>query len=171
MNKRITDILTLTVFVVIAAIFILLGISLLYGTNEIVDKTNSAVVEENSGEITCTILSVDSADKQKSNTNVGVGNVSGQSGVVVTSGGSSSVTEHFVSLEDENGMIVQFTIANDVYVAFKQKIGDTITISYSPGIFKGSVDYYWQGKRLSNPITIQEAKSASGSDIINTKEP
>lgn len=115
-------------------------------------------------EIVCKVISVDTTQhtERRSSTSTGVVLADGKPIVAtgVVPAGEATVTDYYVTLEDENGMVVQFTIQGDTYTALSKKIGETITLTYVNSNFLGMDNSYhsWQGKKLSDPIVIQEGE-------------
>lgn len=76
---------------------------------------------------------------------------------VVYGGSSQEISlSYYVYLRDTNDTVFQFSVSDDVYAAMSRKIGDTITICSKEDWFGNA--YYWQGKKLKNPMQITESK-------------
>ena len=154
------------VSVVLIVVLVMGATALLhYLSGSTADKAEEALVTdaEELQEVTCRVVSVDATQHTESDRSAGTGvAVAGGKPVVVTGvvpAGEKTVTDYYVTLEDGNGTVIQFTVQGDVYTALGKKIGDEISLTYHPskqGIVVMMQPYYdWQGKKLTNPIVIK----------------
>ena len=137
----------------IAAVCLLL-LSVLAGCSPIFDEPlfdtgNKADLIEPT-EIKCTVTKVDAIGSVSTDVNVGVGFVGGHAGAIVSDEKVPSV-EYYVYLTDEDGRTIQFRTESDVYMAMKQMTGGSVTVEFRRETRK----YYWNGKRLWDPIEVQ----------------
>ncbi|MDE5557362.1 MAG: hypothetical protein K2J32_06660 [Ruminococcus sp.] len=132
-----------------------IAVALSVGKND--TETNSVVAEssETDNAITCTI--VDAVAIQDINTKpdsrIAV-NSDGQSSIIYGGSSQDVSNSYYFYLEDEDGIVMQFSVADDVYAAMSYKKGDTITVE--PKEYIRVSTYYWNGYRLSNPIKVRE---------------
>ncbi|MCM1220344.1 MAG: hypothetical protein NC548_38260 [Lachnospiraceae bacterium] len=137
------------------AIALALSGALSGGKNNTEPSSVVAEISETNKSISCTI--VDAVAIQDINTKpdsrIAV-NSNGQSSIIYGGSSQKVSSNYYVYLEDEQGVVIQFSVSDDVYATMSYKKGDTITVE--PKEYIGVNTYYWNGYRLSNPIKVSE---------------
>lgn len=154
-NGSVYNVKNLIALIAASGITLAIALALSGEKNGAEPSSVAAEISETSKSISCTI--VDAVAIQDINTKpdsrIAV-NSDGQSSIIYGRSSQKVSSNYYVYLEDEQGVVIQFSVSDDVYAAMSYKKGDTITVE--PKEYIGVSTYYWNGYRLSNPIKVSE---------------